>query len=53
MLERAKCQLIVTHSLALVEQRCNRAIMLSGGRIIMDGPPDEVVAFYRDWSARQ
>jgi lipopolysaccharide transport system ATP-binding protein len=47
--ERAgKTILVVSHDLALVAERCRRAIWLDGGRLAADGPAAETVARYRD-----
>ncbi len=47
--ERAgKTLLVVSHDLALVSQRCRRAIWLDRGRLQADGPADETVALYRE-----
>jgi len=47
LLEKASCQLIVTHSLSMVERHCNRALYIRGGRIVLDDEPDKVVARYK------
>jgi peptide/nickel transport system ATP-binding protein len=41
--ELSFAMLLVTHDLALARGRCERAIRMSGGRIIGDGPVEEVV----------
>jgi lipopolysaccharide transport system ATP-binding protein len=47
--ERAgKTLIFVSHDLALVAQRCRRAIWLDRGRAAFDGPSDEAVARYRE-----
>ena len=38
--------LFVSHNLTAVNQMCNRCLLLSGGRIIGEGPPAEVVNQY-------
>lgn len=38
--------LLVTHNLPSVERLCGRAILLSGGSIIAEGKPSEVIARY-------
>jgi ABC-type polysaccharide/polyol phosphate transport system ATPase subunit len=52
LLSETSCQLIVTHSLALVREHCNRAIYIRSGRLLMDGSPDEVVSKYERDSQR-
>lgn len=37
---------LVTHSAQIVRETCNRAIWLEQGKILMDGPVDEVVDSY-------
>jgi biotin transport system ATP-binding protein len=37
---------LVTHDLELAE-RCDRALLVEGGRVVLDGPPAEAVAHYR------
>jgi len=47
--ERAgKTLVFVSHDLALVAERCRRALWLSGGRLAADGPASEVIARYRE-----
>lgn len=38
--------ILVTHSLGDVRALCDRVILLDKGRILRDGPPDEVVDYY-------
>ncbi|MCG3178903.1 MAG: Energy-coupling factor transporter ATP-binding protein EcfA3 [Phycisphaerae bacterium] len=37
-------QVVATHDLELVRQLCGRVLVLSGGRLVADGPPGEVLA---------
>jgi ABC-type polysaccharide/polyol phosphate transport system ATPase subunit len=47
--ERAgKTLVFVSHDLALVSDRCRRALWLARGRLAADGPAGEVVARYRE-----
>ncbi len=39
--------LFISHDLAAVERLCKRAILMSGGRVQLDGPAADVVADYR------
>jgi lipopolysaccharide transport system ATP-binding protein len=40
--------LLVSHSMQSVRDLCNRCLWLSGGRLIMDGPPDKVTRAYAE-----
>jgi lipopolysaccharide transport system ATP-binding protein len=52
--ERAgKTIIVVSHDLALVAERCRRAIWLDGGRLAADGPARETVALYRERVAQE
>lgn len=46
LLERATCQIIVTHSLDYVRDSCTRVIYVRGGTIVADGSPHDVVRTY-------
>ncbi|MGE0664639.1 MAG: ABC transporter ATP-binding protein [Hyphomonadaceae bacterium] len=48
MLDGAKALVLATHALGLIEGACNRALWLERGRIVMDGPPSEVIAAYTE-----
>ena len=39
---------LVSHSMALVQDFCERAILVNGGRLLADGAPAEVVQHYTD-----
>jgi homopolymeric O-antigen transport system ATP-binding protein len=43
---RGRTVLLVTHSLAMVRQHCERAILLEGGEIVSQGSAEEVVNHY-------
>jgi lipopolysaccharide transport system ATP-binding protein len=45
--ESGKTILLVTHSMAVVEEHCDRAILIDHGNIIVDGRADEAIAMYR------
>jgi len=52
--ERAgKTILVVSHDLALVSQRCRRALWLEKGQLAADGPAAETVARYRERVAEE
>lgn len=38
--------LIVSHDRGAIQVLCNRAILLDGGTVIKDGPPEEVMDYY-------
>jgi lipopolysaccharide transport system ATP-binding protein len=46
MRDEGRTVLFVSHDLTSVRQLCNRAILLSAGRVGMDGTPDEVTRKY-------
>src|SRR5262245_415653 len=45
--------LLVTHSLGMVRQHCQRAVLLDGGRITRNGPAEEVVNYYDELCSSQ
>lgn len=44
--QQGKTIVFVSHDTALVKALCDRAILLAGGEIVADGPPDAVVTTY-------
>ncbi len=42
-----KTTVLVTHDLTAITKFCDRALLLDGGHLIEDGPPDRVVEKYR------
>lgn len=44
--ESAGAVVLVSHNLSEITKSCNRAIWMDSGDVVMDGPPDEVVAAY-------
>lgn len=46
LLDRAKSVIVVTHSMPFVAQRCNKALLVSGGRLAAYGDPKEVISHY-------
>lgn len=44
--EQGTTLLLVSHDAASVQSLCNRAILLSQGRIVRDGAPEEVMDYY-------
>lgn len=51
MLASGVTMLFVSHDMQLVRRLCDRAILLSHGRVEFDGPPDECVTRYYSNSA--
>jgi ABC-type polysaccharide/polyol phosphate transport system ATPase subunit len=47
LIERAKILIIASHSDALIEAMCNRAILLRSGRIVADGSVAKVSKIYK------
>jgi ABC-type polysaccharide/polyol phosphate transport system ATPase subunit len=47
---RQKTFLLVSHALGEVTSNCTRAIWISEGRIVQDGPADAVCAAYHAWA---
>ena len=45
--ESGKTILLVTHSMANVEEHCDRAILIDHGSILVDGRADEAIAMYK------
>jgi ABC-2 type transport system ATP-binding protein len=39
--------IVVSHTLALIEALCDRALLLVGGELVATGHPTEVIAIYR------
>jgi ABC-2 type transport system ATP-binding protein/lipopolysaccharide transport system ATP-binding protein len=51
LIERAKILIIASHTDALIESMCNRAILLRSGRIVADGSVAEVTKVYKHLGA--
>ena len=49
----AKAVVLVTHDMEWVREYCNRAILLEKGRVIVEGPPDEVTALHLQHQAEE
>ncbi|MHB1143152.1 MAG: ABC transporter ATP-binding protein [Sulfuricaulis sp.] len=45
--------MLVTHSMGDVRALCDRVILLDKGRVLKDGPPDEVVDYYNALTAEK
>ena len=48
LMERASIVVFATHSLDVLPRFCERTILISHGRILADGPTDEVVRLYTE-----
>ena len=46
VLTAAKAVVLVSHDMSWITDFCNRTILLEKGRIVADGPPEEVVALH-------
>ncbi len=53
LLEKASCQLIVSHDLATIERICTRAILLEEGKIYVDDEPKIVIKEYEKMFERE
>lgn len=40
---------LVSHSIPTIRENCNRVIWLTNGRIVADGPTDDVMPLYSKW----
>ena len=47
LIESGSLVVIVSHNTTVLEQLCNRIILLDGGRIVADGNPSNILADYR------
>jgi teichoic acid transport system ATP-binding protein len=47
LLEEAGTVFVVSHSLSTITELCDRCLWMHGGKLRMDGEPDEVVKAYR------
>lgn len=48
MRDEGRTIMLVTHDMGSIERFCDRAILLEQGRLIADGPPDEVARRYSE-----
>jgi homopolymeric O-antigen transport system ATP-binding protein len=46
IVERAGIVVFVSHDMPLIESFCTRVLWLDHGKIVMDGPPDEIIDAY-------
>ena len=52
MVRSGRTVVLVTHSLSTIEDMCDQAIVLDGGRLMYEGDTDDAIAFYRELSER-
>ena len=45
---RSSILVLASHSDGLIKQMCNRALLVDQGKVLMDGKPDEVLAYYHE-----
>jgi ABC-2 type transport system ATP-binding protein len=53
LLGSAKAIVLVTHDMNWVVEYCNRAMLIEHGRIVLMGPPDEVVEVHKEHMAHR
>lgn len=46
LIKNSQIVLMVSHSMGLVENNCNRVILLEKGQIVADGKPNEIIPLY-------
>jgi ABC-type polysaccharide/polyol phosphate transport system ATPase subunit len=51
LVRAAKGVVLVTHDMEWVREYCNRAILLEKGRVVLEGPPEEVVQLHLERTA--
>jgi ABC-type polysaccharide/polyol phosphate transport system ATPase subunit len=50
--QRGKTTLLVSHDMPAVRQHCRRVLLIDSGRLVADGPPDEVIEMYTELQHR-
>lgn len=53
LVRSAKAVVLVTHDMDWVREYCNRALLLEKGRVVLEGPPDEVTRLHLDHQAEE
>jgi homopolymeric O-antigen transport system ATP-binding protein len=48
MMERSSILILASHTLPMIRQICNRAVLLQHGKMIDDGKPEKVIATYQE-----
>jgi ABC-type polysaccharide/polyol phosphate transport system ATPase subunit len=51
LVKAAKGVVLVTHDMEWVTEYCNRAMLLEKGRVVLEGPPEEVVKLHLERTA--
>jgi ABC-type polysaccharide/polyol phosphate transport system ATPase subunit len=46
LIAASKALVVVSHSMSTIRSLCSRAVWLDGGRLVAEGPVEEVVARY-------
>jgi ABC-type polysaccharide/polyol phosphate transport system ATPase subunit len=49
MIEKSSIMFLASHSNAAIMNFCNRTLWMKGGRLIMDGRPDDVLSAYAEY----
>lgn len=52
LIDSAKIVIMVSHSMGLIEDICNRCIVIADHGIVYDGPPKEAIQFYREMNGK-
>lgn len=53
LIDSAKIVIMVSHSMELIKDMCNRCFVISDHHIVFDGKPDDAIRFYQEMNAHQ
>src|SRR5262249_24936215 len=53
LMDRSKAVILVSHNMDSLRELCSRGLWIQRGRLVADGPIDDVVDGYLDWTATQ
>ncbi len=53
LIDSAKIVIMVSHSMDLIKEMCNRCFVINDHNIVFDGKPDEAIRFYQELNAHQ
>ncbi len=53
LVQRSHVLVLVSHNLAALREFCTRGLWIQHGRLVADGPIDEIIERYRAWTAAQ